>query len=123
MAHLQHVQTPVLRIACETSGPPAAPAAVLLHGFPCDPRSFDDVRPILNAAGLRTVVPYVRGYGDTRFLAHGAVRSGQQAAFAHDTLDLLDALELEDAILAGFDWGARAACIVAALWPGALARS
>jgi len=118
MAQLQHIQTPVLRIACETSGPPAAPAAVLLHGFPYDPRSFDDVVSILNAAGLRTVVPYVRGYGDTGFLVHDAVRSGQQAAFAHDTLDLLDALELEDAILAGFDWGARAACIAAALWPG-----
>ena len=94
MTERAHVRTSVLDVACETGGPPAAPAAVLLHGFPYDPRSFDDVRPILNAAGLRTVVPYVRGYGDTRFLAHDAVRSGQQAAFAHDTLDLLDALEL-----------------------------
>ncbi len=117
MTQRAHIRTPVLDIAYETSGPPAAPAAVLLHGFPYDPRSFDEVVSILNAAGLRTVVPYVRGYGGTRFLADHTVRSGQQAAFAHDTLDLLDALDLEHAILAGFDWGARAACIVSALWP------
>jgi pimeloyl-ACP methyl ester carboxylesterase len=117
MTQRARVRTPVLDIAYETSGPPAAPAAVLLHGFPYDPRSFDEVVSILNGAGLRTIVPYVRGYGGTRFLAHEAPRSGQQAAFAHDALDLLEALGLEDSILAGFDWGARAACIVAALWP------
>ncbi len=73
---------------------------------------------LLNAAGLRTIVPYVRGYGETRFLSPDTMRSGQQAAVAHDTLDLLDALGLQNAVLAGFDWGGRAACIVAALWPG-----
>jgi pimeloyl-ACP methyl ester carboxylesterase len=117
MAQLGHVRTPVLDIAYETNGPPEAPAVVLLHGFPYDPRSFDGAVSILNAAGLRTIVRYVRGYGGTRFLAPDILRSGQQAAFAHDVLELLDALNLQDAVLAGFDWGARAACIVAALWP------
>ena len=117
MAQLGHVRTPVLEIAYETSGPPDGPAVVLLHGFPYDPRSFDGVVTILNTAGMRTVVPYVRGYGGTRFLEPATLRSGQQAAFAHDTLDLLDALDLQSAVLAGFDWGARAACIVCALWP------
>jgi pimeloyl-ACP methyl ester carboxylesterase len=117
MAQLKHVRTPVLDIAYETGGPPDGPPVVLLHGFPYDPRSFDDVGPILNAAGMRTIVPYVRGYGGTNFLDPATVRSGQQAAFAHDTLDLLDAINLENAVLAGFDWGARAACIVSALWP------
>ena len=117
MAQLGHVRTSVLEIAYETSGPPDGPAVVLLHGFPYDPRSFDDVVTILSAAGMRTVVPYVRGYGSTRFLEPATLRSGQQAAFAHDTLDLLDAINLQNAVLAGFDWGARAACIVCALWP------
>jgi pimeloyl-ACP methyl ester carboxylesterase len=112
-----HVVTPVLDIAYEASGPDHATAVILLHGFPYDPRSFDDVVPILNGAGLRTIVPYVRGYGPTRFRAPDTMRSGQQAALAHDVLDLLDALRLERAILAGFDWGARSASILAALWP------
>jgi pimeloyl-ACP methyl ester carboxylesterase len=90
---------------------------ILLHGFPYDPRSFDQVVPILTAAGLRTIVPYLRGYGPTRFLSADTMRSGQQAALAHDLRDLLDALRIEQAILAGFDWGARSACILAALWP------
>jgi pimeloyl-ACP methyl ester carboxylesterase len=106
-----------LDLAYETSGPAQAPAVVLLHGFPYDPRAFDDVVPLLNGAGLRTITPYVRGYGGTRLLAPDSPRSGQQAALAHDVVDLLDALHLENAVLAGFDWGARSACIVAALWP------
>jgi pimeloyl-ACP methyl ester carboxylesterase len=117
MAELRRVATPVLDVAYETRGPEDAPAVVLLHGFPYDPRSFDDVVPILEANGLRAIVPYVRGYGPTRFLAADTMRSGQQAALGHDVLDLLDALELPNAVLAGFDWGARSACIVAALWP------
>ena len=104
-------------MAVEKSGPAGAPAVVLLHGFPYDPRSFDDVVGIITARGLRAIVPYVRGYGPTRFLSAATPRSGQQAAIGQDLLDLLDALELERAILAGFDWGSRAACIVAALWP------
>jgi pimeloyl-ACP methyl ester carboxylesterase len=117
LAELASVRTPALDLAYETSGPAQAPAVVLLHGFPYDPRAFDAVVPILNGAGLRTITPYVRGYGGSRLLAPDSPRSGQQAAFAHDVIDLLDALRLEKAILAGFDWGARSACIVAALWP------
>ena len=117
MAELVQIRTPVLDVACEVSGPEHATPVVLLHGFPYDPRSFDQVVPILNGAGLRTIVPYVRGYGPTRFLSANTMRSGQQAALAHDVLDLLDALQIEQAILAGFDWGARSACILAALWP------
>ncbi len=117
LVDLARVKTAVLEIAYEASGPAAAPAAVLLHGFPYDVRAFDAVVALLNAAGLRTIVPYVRGYGGTSFLSGDTMRSGQQAAVAHDALDLLDALGLQTAVLAGFDWGGRAACIVAALWP------
>jgi pimeloyl-ACP methyl ester carboxylesterase len=117
VAELAQVQTPVLDVAYEASGPEHATLVILLHGFPYDPRSFDHVVPTLNRAGLRTIVPYVRGYGPTRFLSAQTVRSGQQAALAHDVLDLLDALHLDQAVLAGFDWGARSACILAALWP------
>jgi pimeloyl-ACP methyl ester carboxylesterase len=117
VAELAQVRTFVLDIAYEASGPEDGAPVILLHGFPYDPRSFDQVVPILNGAGLRTIVPYVRGYGRTRFLSLETIRSGQQAALAHDVLDLLDALGLDQAILAGFDWGARSACIVAALWP------
>lgn len=114
---IERVLTPVLDVACEIGGPPGAPAVILLHGFPYDPRCFDEVVRLLAARGLRTVVPYVRGYGPTRFLAAATPRSGQQAAIAQDVLDLMDALGLERAILAGFDWGSRAGCIVAALYP------
>jgi pimeloyl-ACP methyl ester carboxylesterase len=90
---------------------------VLLHGFPYDPRAYDGVVPTLVEAGCRTIVPYLRGYGPTRFLSPDTPRSGQQAALGHDLLDLLDALGLGKAVLVGYDWGGRAACIVAALWP------
>jgi pimeloyl-ACP methyl ester carboxylesterase len=116
-AAVERVVTPVLDVACEIAGPRGAPAVILLHGFPYDPRCFDEVVRILGAKGLRTIVPYVRGYGTTRFLSAGTPRSGQQAAVAQDVLDLLDALKLDQAILAGFDWGSRAGCIVAALFP------
>jgi len=89
----------------------------LLHGYPYDVRAFDEVVPILNRAGLRTIVPYLRGYGGTRFLSPDTPRSGEQAAVGQDLLELLDALDIAQAGLAGFDWGSRAACVVAALWP------
>jgi pimeloyl-ACP methyl ester carboxylesterase len=114
---LARVQTSVLDIAFEQGGPAGALPVLLLHGFPYDPRSFDDVVVILNAAGLRTIVPCLRGYGATRFLAADTLRSGEQAALGQDLKDLLDALEIEKAVLAGYDWGGRAACIVSALWP------
>ena len=117
MPLLEHVRTSVLDIAYEHGGPPDGYPVVLMHGFPYDPRAFDDVALILNGAGFRTIVPYLRGYGGTRFLFADAMRSGEQAALGHDLLEMLDALRVRDAILAGFDWGARAACIVAALWP------
>ena len=107
----------MLDIAYEHAGSPDAYPVVLVHGFPYDPRAFDDVALILNSAGFRTIVPYLRGYGDTRFLSLDTMRSGEQAALGQDLLEMLDALKVTDAILAGFDWGARAACVVAALWP------
>lgn len=117
MVELITVRTPVLDIACEMGGPAGGRVAVLLHGFPYDPRSFDAVLPLLHAQGWRTVTPYLRGYGPTRFLSPDTPRAGQQAAIGADLKDLLDALDLKDVVLAGYDWGARAACIVAALWP------
>jgi pimeloyl-ACP methyl ester carboxylesterase len=91
--------------------------AILLHGFPYDPRCYDEVARGVAAAGFRAVVPYLRGYGPTRFLSKDTPRSGQQAALAHDLLALLDALKIGKAVVAGYDWGGRAACIVSALWP------
>ena len=90
---------------------------VLLHGFPYDVHVFDEVSPLLTQAGCRSYVPYLRGYGPTRFRSKKTPRSGQQAALAQDLLDLMDSLEIQQATLAGHDWGGRAACIVAALWP------
>ena len=116
-ANLQSIRTPTLEIAYEESGPPDGVPVVLLHGFPYDPRSYDDVVPRLVAAGCRALVPYLRGYGPTKFLSAEAPRSGQQAAFGNDLKEFMDALGLESAALAGYDWGGRAACIVAALWP------
>ena len=114
---MKTVRTPTLEIAYEESGPAEGPPVVLLHGFPDDVRAYDGVVPPLAAAGWRVLVPYLRGYGATRFLDPQTPRSGQQAALGHDLKDFLDALSLERAALAGYDWGGRAACIVAALWP------
>jgi len=114
---LKRIRTNALEIAYEESGTADGTPVVLLHGFPYDPRAYDEVVPALIAAGCRTVVPYLRGYGPTRFLAAATPRSGQQAALAHDLLELLDALELQTVALVGYDWGGRAACVVAALWP------
>jgi pimeloyl-ACP methyl ester carboxylesterase len=117
MAQLARVRTPVLDFAYEQGGPADALPVVLLHGYPYDARAFDEVGVILNGEGLRTIVPYLRGYGPTRFLSPDTPRSGQQAALGQDVLDLLDALQIRQAVLAGFDWGGRAACVVTALWP------
>jgi pimeloyl-ACP methyl ester carboxylesterase len=116
-AALKHTRAGVLDIAYEETGDPAAPAVILLHGFPYDVRAFDEVVPLLVPAGLRVLVPYLRGFGPTRFTGDDVIRSGQQAALAHDLVEFMDALGIGSAIMGGFDWGGRAACIVAALWP------
>jgi pimeloyl-ACP methyl ester carboxylesterase len=116
-AVLRRVRTSVLEVAYEESGPADGIAVLLMHGFPYDPRTYDEVVPPLVAAGCRVIVPYLRGYGATRFLASDTLRSGQQAALGNDLKELMDALALKRAVLAGYDWGGRAACIVAALWP------
>jgi pimeloyl-ACP methyl ester carboxylesterase len=116
-APIKHVRTPNLEVAYEESGDAASIPVVLLHGWPYDPRCYDGVVPPLVAGGCRVLVPYLRGFGPTRFLSAEAPRSGQQAAIGHDLLEMMDALAIERAILAGYDWGGRAACIVAALWP------
>ena len=114
---MKTVRTPTLEIAYQESGPPAGPPVVLLNGFPDDVHAYDGVVPALAVAGWRVLVPYLRGYGPTRFLEPRTPRSGQQAALGRDLADFLDALGLERAALAGYDWGGRAACIVAALLP------
>ena len=114
---MKTARTPVLDIAYEESGPADGRPVVLMHGFPDDIHAYDGVAPPLAASGYRVIVPYLRGYGPTRFLDPATPRSGQQAALGHDLLDLIDALDLKSPILAGYDWGGRAACIVAALWP------
>jgi pimeloyl-ACP methyl ester carboxylesterase len=106
-----------LNIEVLASGPPSGAPVLLLHGFPYDVHIFEDVSPRLTDQGCRVYVPYLRGYGPTRFRSEETPRSGQQAALAKDLLDLMDALQLDQATLAGHDWGGRAACIVAALWP------
>jgi pimeloyl-ACP methyl ester carboxylesterase len=111
------VLTDTLEIAFNETGPTDGPPAILLHGFPDDPHCYDDVAAPLSAAGYRVLVPWLRGYGPTRFLHASTPRSGQQAALGADLRDFMDALRVEKAILAGYDWGGRAACIVAALWP------
>jgi pimeloyl-ACP methyl ester carboxylesterase len=117
MFPIRHVHTSMLDVAYEEHGPSDGSVIVLLHGFPYDPRCYDAVWPALVAEGHRVLIPYLRGYGPTRFAAAAIMRSGQQAALARDLLEFLDALSVESAALAGYDWGGRAACIVAALWP------
>ena len=107
----------VLSIGYAETGPAAGPPVILLHGWPYDIQSFAEAVPLLAAAGFRVIVPYLRGYGTTRFLADDTLRNGQQSALAVDVVALMDALGIGQAVLAGFDWGARTACIVAALWP------
>jgi pimeloyl-ACP methyl ester carboxylesterase len=114
---IRNVRTAVLDLAYEEHGPARGDVVVLLHGFPYDPRCYDGMAPSLGADGYRVIVPYLRGYGPTRFLSTTTMRSGQQAALGRDLLDLLDALSIARAALVGYDWGGRAACIAAALWP------
>lgn len=111
------VRAGVLDVACHMAGPADGPPVLLMHGFPYDIHAYVDVAPMLAQGGCRVVVPYLRGYGGTRFLDAATPRSGEQAVLGADLLALLDALSIERAVLAGYDWGGRAACVVAALWP------
>jgi pimeloyl-ACP methyl ester carboxylesterase len=114
---LKQIDAGLLNVGYAESGPANGAAVLLLHGWPYDIHSFVDVAPLLASVGYRVIVPYVRGYGTTRFLSSETVRNGQQSAVALDLVALMDALKIEKATLAGFDWGARSADIVAALWP------
>ena len=114
---IRNVETESLRIAYLEHGRPDGWPVILSHGFPYDVHAFDEVTPILADAGARVVLPYIRGFGPTRFVSDAVMRSGQQAARGRDIVELADALELERPILAGFDWGGNASCVVAALWP------
>jgi pimeloyl-ACP methyl ester carboxylesterase len=114
---LKQIDAGVLSVGYVEDGPAGGPAVVLLHGWPYDIHSFIDVTPLLAAKGYRVLVPYLRGYGTTRFLSNEIARNGQQAALASDCVAFMDALGIEKAVVAGFDWGARTANIVAALWP------
>ncbi|MEJ5991621.1 alpha/beta hydrolase [Ramlibacter sp. PS3R-8] len=117
MKPLRQVTAGVLDIALYETGPPDGPPVFLMHGFPYDIHSYAEVAPRLAAAGCRVLVPFLRGFGATRFLDAGTPRSGEQAALGADLLALMDALHIPRAVLAGYDWGGRAACVVAALWP------
>jgi pimeloyl-ACP methyl ester carboxylesterase len=114
---LKQIDAGTLNVGYAEAGPADGPTVILLHGWPYDIHSFVDVAPLLAAAGHRVIVPYLRGYGTTRFLSNDTVRNGQQSVVAVDIIALMDALKIEKATLAGFDWGARTACIIAALWP------
>ncbi|HEY5802081.1 MAG TPA: alpha/beta hydrolase [Lysobacter sp.] len=116
-APLKRIRAGVLDVGYVEEGSKAAPPVVLLHGWPYDIHSYLDVAPLLVAAGFRVIIPYLRGYGTTRFQSADAPRNGQPAALARDVIDLMDALGVKRAIVAGYDWGARSAGIVAALWP------
>ncbi len=114
---VERVRTASLDIAYEVAGPRRGACVILLHGFPDDPRTWDGAVAQLSRAGYRTIAPYLRGYGPTRFVDANTLRSGQQAALGRDLLDLMDGLGIARAALVGYDWGGRAACVVAALWP------
>jgi pimeloyl-ACP methyl ester carboxylesterase len=116
-ASLKQIDAGVLNVGFAEAGPVSGPPVLLLHGWPYDIYSFVDVTPLLASAGYRVIVPYLRGYGTTRFLSSDTVRNGQPSAVASDTIALMDALKIDKAILAGFDWGARTVNIVSALWP------
>ena len=115
---LKQVDAGLLSVGYAEAGPADGPAVMLLHGWPYDIHSYAAVTPALAAAGFRVIVPYLRGYGTTRFLSGATFRNGQQSALAVDAVALMDALGIGDAIIGGFDWGARTANVVAALWPG-----
>ena len=115
--HLKQIEAGDLNVGYVDAGPADGSVVVLLHGWPYDIHSFVDVTPILTNAGFRVIIPYLRGYGSTLFISDATPRNGQQSAFALDTIYLMDALKIKKAIVAGFDWGARTANIIAALWP------
>jgi pimeloyl-ACP methyl ester carboxylesterase len=114
---LKQIDAGVLSVAYAEAGPPDGPPVILLHGWPYDIYSFVDVSPLLASAGYRVLVPYLRGYGGTRFLSNNTLRNGQPSAVAADTIAFMDALKIQSGVLAGFDWGARTLNIVSALWP------
>ena len=116
-AALKQVEAGVLNVGYAEDGPADGPVVLLLHGWPYDIHSYVDVAPILAKAGYRVIVPYLRGYGSTRFLSADTPRNGQQAALATDIIAFMDALKIEKAVIAAYDWGARTANIIAALWP------
>jgi pimeloyl-ACP methyl ester carboxylesterase len=113
----KQIDAGLLNVGYAEAGPPDGPAVVLLHGWPYDIYSFVDVAPLLASAGHRVIVPYLRGYGTTRFLSNDTFRNGQQSVVALDIIALMDALGIKQATIGGFDWGARTADIIAALWP------
>ncbi|MNR82754.1 Haloalkane dehalogenase [compost metagenome] len=117
MAPLKYVNAGVLNIAYYEAGPAQGPVVLLLHGYPYDIHSYIDVAAILAARGCRVIVPHLRGHGGTTFLDSATLRTGQQSAVALDIIALMDALKIDKAVMAGYDWGARTACIIAALWP------
>lgn len=112
-----YVDTPVLRIAYRQYGHDGGWPCILGHGFPYDVHAYTETAPLLASHGARVIVPYLRGYGPTAFLSAATPRSGEQAALAADMLALMDALKIDRAVLGGYDWGGRAACVIAALWP------
>jgi len=114
---LKQIDAGLLSVGYAEAGPPNGPAVILLHGWPYDIHSYVDVTPLLASAGYRVIVPYLRGYGMTRFLSDATFRNGQQSVLGVDVIALMDALGIQKAIIAGFDWGARTADIMAALWP------
>ena len=115
---LKQVDAGVLSVGYAEAGPGDGPAVILLHGWPYDIHSYADVTPLLASAGYRVIVPYLRGYGTTRFRSDATVRNGQQSVLGVDVIALMDALGIANAVIGGFDWGARTANVVAALWPG-----
>ena len=114
---LRHIDAGVLDVAYYEAGPADGPVVILLHGFPYDIHSYVDLAPLLAAQGCRAIVPYLRGYGPTRFRDSATPRSGEQASIGADLIALMDALSIKRAVFAGYDWGGRAACVGAALWP------
>ena len=117
MSTIKQINAGMLNVGYVEEGPENGPAVFLLHGWPYDIYSFSDVTPLLVSAGYRVIVPWLRGYGTTRFLSDETIRNGQQSVIAVDIINLMDALRIKTAIVAGFDWGARTANILAALWP------
>jgi len=116
-ASIKQIDAGVLNVGYAEVGPSDGPAVILLHGWPYDIYSFVEVAPLLAQKGYRVIVPYLRGYGTTRFLSNDTMRNGEPAAVAVDIIALMDALKIDKAILAGFDWGARTGDIIAAVWP------